>query len=471
MDDFEGSNSRVVVRNNKKSKGRKKGSKKQNSRANTVRPQRVAAKNALTMFSQYSGTSTEGDAEDFSEHSSSEREIIPIDSDIESNGTDSKKINLEYGGEKQIATPSEISKPQPSDGSRKRLVLKFSIRKKQGPASLEDVKLDTVVASPNENRASSAAKEELHSNENSNKYEGQSCSADQEKNETVNEEHIAETMKKELITETDKIHDVTTVENDVTIENGCNSSLKDPTYEIEQEGDPTLVQKDSMPRPTKIIFKTSRPRLASPVEAPTRAEDNISSNPEQSKISLVTRKVTDMVNLREPVRGKSIAGIDSDDEDGDDDYDYDNDSDDVDADYAATDAIRRKRSMKMKATSREPERMSSRLKSRGHDTPATSRRVRSSKKAHDRTLSEDWICSSKETRLRSERTTISSRDEVCGNRGNTVVRNPSLCSIKQSWLMLSAPEMWYRYIPQLGDEVAYLTQVPKNSTSGIFNWI
>ncbi|XP_019197386.1 PREDICTED: PH-interacting protein [Ipomoea nil] len=102
---------------------------------------------------------------------------------------------------------------------------------------------------------------------------------------------------------------------------------------------------------------------------------------------------------------------------------------------AATDAARRKRSLRLKATSRDTNHVN--LSKRTVDFfPSTG-------------VSSSGANGNRSSRSKGE---VSYNDEkVCLNSFTDVPR-------KSDWLLLSKQEEGYRYIPQLGDEVAYLRQ-------------
>lgn len=123
----------------------------------------------------------------------------------------------------------------------------------------------------------------------------------------------------------------------------------------------------------------------------------------------------------------------------------------VDLPEDATDAIRRSRSLKMKATSRETNTMKGSFNEReSHKTGGMSRDTEYSLRRQDQFHG----------RSRSTR----------NHQGPYNGYNQSLSTHKMfhnlvgrlSWLMMSEHEEGYRYIPQLGDEVVYLKQVYSN---------
>lgn len=137
------------------------------------------------------------------------------------------------------------------------------------------------------------------------------------------------------------------------------------------------------------------------------------------------------------------------------------DRDDIGTDYpeVATDAVRRARSLKMKATSTEPDIINHSFKVRGHETPGTSKFAEiSSRKARDQLISKDWVSGSKmmvRSRSSRNRRGESNNNDLGFPWGGKSSQNLR----KKSWLTLSEHEEGYRYIPQLGDEVVYLRQV------------
>ncbi|XP_050237494.1 uncharacterized protein LOC126687133 isoform X2 [Mercurialis annua] len=126
----------------KKFKSARKVSKRKSSKAISSRPQRVAARNALTMFPKMTETSTDGDDEDNSEEAASSSESGLLDSDIES---DMKNMPVEYAKEEKlavlevedIAKPPKLVESQSNSGSKKKLIVKLSFRSKK-PVSPKD---------------------------------------------------------------------------------------------------------------------------------------------------------------------------------------------------------------------------------------------------------------------------------------------------------------------------------------------
>lgn len=137
----------------KKSKNSRKVSKKSSSKIQSMRPQRAAKRNALNMFSQITETSTEEDDDESSEGDSSGSDPMMQGPNMQSalqkypRGGQSSLDELEN----PIKFPEQQS--QSNAGSRRRLVLKFSLRDSKRPIHSEDTrpKYDTqtdVVHSP-----------------------------------------------------------------------------------------------------------------------------------------------------------------------------------------------------------------------------------------------------------------------------------------------------------------------------------
>lgn len=113
---------------------------------------------------------------------------------------------------------------------------------------------------------------------------------------------------------------------------------------------------------------------------------------------------------------------------------------------AMTDATRRKRSLKMKATSRESNTM---IKVKGSYYAGGTSKIAEefSMKGHDQLPQ----------RSRSSRHhQLAYSDDIRSSSAQKMSNRPTK---KSSWLMLSKHEEGYRYIPQLGDEVVYMRQV------------
>ncbi|CAK9145214.1 unnamed protein product [Ilex paraguariensis] len=166
LDDDDHTTSRA--RRTKKSRSGLNSSKRKSSKVKSLRPQRVAARNAINFFSQITEGSTDGEDEDCSEEDFSESELLLQNSNIRANGPNDDLQNVveKYSkGEQATLDESENVVKPPNDiesqanvGNRKRLVLKLSLRnsKKSVPSenirTLSDNQVDIASSSsrPNE---------------------------------------------------------------------------------------------------------------------------------------------------------------------------------------------------------------------------------------------------------------------------------------------------------------------------------
>lgn len=125
---------------------------------------------------------------------------------------------------------------------------------------------------------------------------------------------------------------------------------------------------------------------------------------------------------------------------------------------ATADVIRRKRSMRLKATSSQSSARNSvlRLRSGSGSVDKVKKQEVPSTSAYDGASLQEWPSTS-----RSRSASTSKQSLNTGIRLNNVSR-------KVSWLMLSEHEESCRYIPQLGDEVVYFKQVCPFLLAGSF---
>ena len=109
---------------NKKPKTGRKVSKRKPSKAKTLRPKRLAARNARNMLSKISGTSSDGEDEAGSEHDSSDSEVVLL-RDSESNSSDSESVQL------------KDTKMQSNDPDRKVQSIRQNRAREEDPSSNE----------------------------------------------------------------------------------------------------------------------------------------------------------------------------------------------------------------------------------------------------------------------------------------------------------------------------------------------
>lgn len=135
----------------KKSKNSHKALKK-SSKAKFLRPQRVAARNARSMFSRITGTSTGEDDSD-SEYNSSNSDTVLQDSHVQSKEDDRNFWNMQQQHKREeeqtivesdfMGKSLELPESQSDIGNRKRLVLKLSLRDHKKRLSLEDTRVNS----------------------------------------------------------------------------------------------------------------------------------------------------------------------------------------------------------------------------------------------------------------------------------------------------------------------------------------
>ncbi|KAJ8766361.1 hypothetical protein K2173_022420 [Erythroxylum novogranatense] len=136
-----------LLKNNgtRKSRMGRKLSKRKSATSKALRPQRAAARNALTLFTKLTGSASDGEDEDDLEGDSSESESMLQDSIIDSSGSDrsfqneqirhwkGKEVSLDDSD--NFAWSHELPVAQTNVGDRQRLVLKLPIRNTNKMAS------------------------------------------------------------------------------------------------------------------------------------------------------------------------------------------------------------------------------------------------------------------------------------------------------------------------------------------------
>lgn len=125
------------LRSNRSRKQRNGRRKKKSSKSKALRPQRAAARNALSLFSRITGAST-GEEEEVSESEASESESNDRDSDIQSDDSEeplqNEQINLSKGKEickdlsRGVSANHEHHDTPVTAGNKRRLILKLPVR-------------------------------------------------------------------------------------------------------------------------------------------------------------------------------------------------------------------------------------------------------------------------------------------------------------------------------------------------------
>ncbi|EEF47272.1 WD-repeat protein, putative [Ricinus communis] len=409
----------------KKLKSGRKVSKRKSSKATSSRPQRVAARNALTMFSKMTGTSTDGD-----------------DDDLEDDTSSSESGLLET---EDIDKPPQDLDSQSNAGCKKKLIVKLSLCNSKKPVSPEDsvVNVGRQIGhmTPSPETGISLSSKDLVSS-SSDAFAVDVCQnrsrlfrgvGHPEKVEDGIEGSPGDNRSKIRWGE---VNDCTSKrsrdfdlleENEFASTSHCQALKDNPPpkirLKIKQPSKPRFMREvnDLQPDAVDIICKDpSYQEQNLPFGAQGKGEDSSRSISLYDHIKEQSHKTKDDLE----------------------DWDYS-------VEENASNAMRRTRSMKMKATSREPHYMNLNLRLK---------------------VNQDFIETSKdydiqllpEERMPNSRMTVRSRS--ARNRlGNNDTRypisiKPSHPIRKLSWLILSKHEGGYRYIPQLGDEVVYLRQ-------------
>ncbi|KAL6990058.1 hypothetical protein U1Q18_015807 [Sarracenia purpurea var. burkii] len=182
-----------ALRNNRKWKSRhgRKKSRKKSSLLKSLRPQRAAARNALTLFSRITGVSTDGEEEEEEEEevgseNSYDTESTLQDSNISSEESDKslpykhhkhskgKEIFLDVSD--CVVEPNESSESQTNVGNRRKLVLKFPIRDIKKPVPAGNTKLECDRNPDIVGSSSKSPQEANETNQNQGQIHDENCS-------------------------------------------------------------------------------------------------------------------------------------------------------------------------------------------------------------------------------------------------------------------------------------------------------
>ncbi|KAL5724021.1 hypothetical protein ACHQM5_007336 [Ranunculus cassubicifolius] len=524
LDDCDGVSSRSN-RTRKSSKGKK--SSKRKSTSKSMRPQRVAARNARHWFSRINGAGSEEEDVDTSEDELlSDSESMLDESDIQSNESDQSIQDLQPKDQKGKGVSLDELQPQPNARNTKRFILKLPVRDSKITRPVEEENRDKFGADRNH----------LSSQEpgsSSSKFidpvlnEGQAMVAVREQSEKV-EDHLglstgyhnnkikwgevkARTSKRlrfgdanlRFHANTNHVNGHFKLESDPESQSNVDEtrpkregSLQERTMKYEAHYGPSesraydesleVVDSDGpmvngTSRSTKLRFihrarpeepesslkAQSIPPSSDSISSGCQIEGNAADNGDQkrsgdstiseihnvSRTSILQRQDSnnrmynavykrsktssraatlenDGVNMEEPILDTSTNN-------------NNHHEPKTESPEATADGVRRTRSMIMKATTtREPDHHNLR-KREGRNSNNNNNRC-------EELLSGSWGPNNSRARvgLRSAR-----------NKSDTYIKRNQHQSLKKlSWLMLSEPEDNHRYIPQLGDRVAYLRQ-------------
>ncbi|TYI19207.1 hypothetical protein ES332_A07G149200v1 [Gossypium tomentosum] len=557
----------------KKSKSGRKASKRKSSKGKTLRPQRTAARNARSIMSRITGTSTDGDDEVDSEGDSSNSESLSQDSSSSNSETERHLENVKLKSIKKeqksegVVWSHELPKSQSDTVNRKRLVLKFSLRDSRKPGASEATRLNTGnhINIPDPSSGSSGAFDEnkndrtkdpglttadvelsehdridledtrqsLNTEDHLEKFVGEkdnkirwgevkvrtskrSRSGDLLPSDVPNGNRIIAVNREEgeLTAPTlqdldggmmeefapDEVHKSLLSLGDHQLNGSASASYSNISLnqgDMDQSSCDKYGNHDSLQTnqvkqshesneitPLKLVKLRIRTKaisgdLGSPskqksltvVNGPTCNEHDVrprNTLPAEQNQSYSRQEMGEGSD-----RSSSLqllhSGLKLNMYDGEHPYKDTTNSEglnvinDHDSEImfteAAADAVNRRQSMKMKATSLEQNAWNHNLRVRvDHSLAGTSENEeKTSLKTYNGIASEQWMSSSKHRdRSRSSRTKRGGGHDndlkfSSGRKSNPSVR-------KLSWLMVSEQEEGYRYIPQLGDEVVYFRQ-------------
>ncbi|CAK7348420.1 unnamed protein product [Dovyalis caffra] len=457
----------------KKLKGVQKVSKRKSSKAKSSRPQRVAARNARNMLSKITGTSTDEDDGDDSEDDTSNSESGLQDLNVQNSNGDEYLHNEQEESTKEeklvlvehMTKPPELPESQSVIGNRKKIVLKFSLRDSKKLVSPEERRpngenhADFVnLSGPIEENRIKISSDNLGAS--SSNVSGFGLSQYQTRVDTPG---AYTASSNETCNEGDK--DWSGSEK----RSCCDPVDKsDHSQELKEYPPPKITR---LKIRTKANLKDSRSSsklkyLRTVGDLTSNGDDVMSETPSY----LGQDKLLGVPDRGEEGLGRSISlygehkrekthktrsdleGFDGVIEENSlPANDYCGSGIDL-SEAENGDAIRRTRSMKMKATQREPSAQNHNLTVKmGYGLFGTSKNA-----AGNEVLSEDWVSSSK--MAVKSRSAKNRRGRYSDNAAIFIRRESNQPVRKLSWLILSKHEDGYRYIPQLDDEVVYLRQ-------------
>uniref|UniRef100_A0A1J3FDP3 PH-interacting protein n=1 Tax=Noccaea caerulescens TaxID=107243 RepID=A0A1J3FDP3_NOCCA len=421
---------------NKRTKNRRigvKASKIKYSDVQASRPQRAAAQNARSLLSKISGSSSdEVDDDNYSSSSESDRSIPPL---------------------QQLERPSQMLESLSNDKQKRRLIVKIPFKK---PTEAVDSKRDVMNQAALEN-ISSKSLEEDHRVIGTYSREPGSSSVDAKGGSWCQDmPHSMNTPQRELaedqlIKASDQDQNICKWREEIPV---CESTELTASGNIEEaqtfNGDEDLSRVEplsgqlrhcnidtSMEAEAILPKKVRRLRLklrhpSSPVKLePDEVADDLADDfASIAPSSMNPIMDTEPDNVRYSPAHEFESG------------------------EVTADVIRRKRSMRLKATSSESSARNSVLRARlgSGSVDKAKKQGTHSTNVYDGAALEEWPSTSKAgSRSRCANASTSKQSLNAGTMLDNVSR-------KISWLMLSEHEEGCRYIPQLGDEVVYFKQ-------------
>lgn len=457
----------------KKTKTGRKASKK-SSKAKLTRPQRVAARNAVNMFSKIPETFSCGEEDDILEADASESESLSQDSITQVDEPDWEHLNrVDQGVGKApfeesttVTEPVDIPEAKTSVGNRGKLVLKLSIRDPKKSLLLEN----TIKNCNGKDKfeASSSIPCALEDKDNTSGDDGvrlyHPLSTNQKPSQSVNKV----TIKCKGLLERTPDHTISSVDDvgspdklstgdGIPVEGSCGRYVRkgtsgDGDFHVVEDTVVTTndfssgLKECAQPVPIRIKIKSSR--MLKQEETPEVQLVNGVKNPAAcGDCSLPKAYMADYGSgMDEDICNMS----------------FDDCSPGADFPDAETDFVRRARSMEMKASTCDSDRGNHKLKLRKGDRAVGTSRISEGP-------SSEWTSNGNVT-ARSRSTRSRQDNFFPEDRGSPDTSQSNFTGRKISWLMLSEHEPGYRYIPQLGDQVVYLVQGHKEfvETSGSY---
>ncbi|KAF3581756.1 hypothetical protein DY000_02036135, partial [Brassica cretica] len=384
-----------------------KASKRRYSDVKESRPQRAAAQNARSLLSKISGSSS--DEADDSSSSDSDRSASPL---------------------QQLEKPSQKLESLSNDKQKKRLIVKISVKK---PTESVESKRG-VMSQADLEHVSSKSLEDNHKDmphsmstpqrEKANNHLIKSSDQDQNMCKWREEIPLCESTK---LTESENIVEAQTSNGD-----DDDLSIVEP-FSVQRrhcDVDTSTEAEEIIPKKVRRLrLKLRHPSSPLKIE-PDEVADDFGDGGEG--LASIAPSSMNPVMDSEPVRDNVRNSPAHNAEFGE----------------ATADVIRRKRSMRLKATSSHSSARNSvlRLRSGSASIDKVKKQEIPSTSVYDGASLEEWPSTS-----RSRSASTSKQSLNTGIRLNNVSR-------KVSWLMLSEHEESCRYIPQLGDEVVYFKQ-------------
>lgn len=502
LDEQEGTSSRS--KRLKKSKLAQRTSRRKSTKSKSLRPQRVAARNAINNFSQIPETSTDEDCEYASAIETSDSESSLEGSSFQRKIQNDSLLNVQREYMASSNKSEEVIKPclshpdgQINVGNKKKLVLRFSLHHRNPPTLSENhvsrLESQTTIASSSSRAYEETPEEDRVNNVSGNLASSSASMVDKERSEghkrqpkdnekpteASNELPDANVIRAKFKTGASngtQLGELVPMNVHAARSNGCmqfdsNSEVLNKQF-VGAETDLStsdLHGSSSLtidPKPASEPLTNSKKKLTIiKIKSKKVPEDSPSRLPGKNRSDASTAgaavESTPKTGEEEPVLGVLAADNCSDEPNyspnfhvnGDEFYDgnpnvsfHDEEAGDESPDLA-TDSSRRARSLRLKATSLEM----------GVDylQPGTSRSAdRSSKKTAANLQSEGSKYGG-----RSKSSSNKREDYYREDVSSLVERNEYQRSKKTNWLLLSEQEVGNRYIPQLGDEVVYLRQV------------